>query len=211
MNRILKFFVCLAVLVTASSASYAQTKITHFGVKVGANFSALNYEGYKDNMGYQAGIAVQVDLPAWFSVQPDILFHIKGAQDVENGRNQGLGYIEMPINLQWGPRFYDDNIRVFIQGGPYFGYAVSKDIKGKETQTFGSEQKTRQDFDWSNVNRFECGAGVGLGIKLFAFQLSAEYTWNFGSIKSASAVKDFPSLFNEGNFSGFQVNLAILF
>ncbi len=207
MKKILTTAVAAILLLLSAAGAQAQEKRMHFGVKAGANFSTLNYNDYKSNLGYQAGIALQFDLPAWFSIEPDILFHIKGAQDAEYGRSQGLGYLEVPINLQWGPRFLDGNMRVFIQGGPYLGYAISKDIKGNET---GSEGE-RENFSWDNINRFEYGAAVGLGIKIFAFQISAEYTWNFGTVKSATAVESFPDIFNNKNFSGFQVNLAILF
>lgn len=208
-----KTFVTIAalLLVAFSSATVsAQTKLVHFGVKAGANFSTLDYTDYGKNVGYQAGIAMQFNLPMWFSVEPDILFHIRGAKDDQYDYSQGLGYIEMPVNIQWGPSFLDDNLRVFLSAGPYIGYAVSKDIKGLETvQPDGS--KTREVFSWDNINRFEYGAAVGLGIKIFAFQISAEYSWNFGQLRKPSAVKGFPDIFNNNNFSGINVNVAIIF
>ena len=202
MKKSLKLlFIAAAVLISAAAS--AQEKKMHFGVKAGANFSTLDYTDYKNNIDYQAGIVLQFNLPAWFSVEPDIMFHRTRVQDDENGRKQGLGYIDVPVNIQWGPRFLNDNMRVFLQASPHIGYAINKDIK-----TGGEEPKV---FDWKNVNRFQYGAGVGLGVKIFAFQLSAEYTWNFGSIANINAETDFPKMFNKGNFSGFQVNLAIVF
>ncbi len=213
MKKIVKLiFVTALIALTATNVS-AQEKKFHFGVKAGVNFSTVNLEkkDYKDNLGYQAGIALQYDLPSWLSVDSGLLFHIKGVEDTEYGRTQGLGYIEVPLNLQFGPKFYNDNIRVFVQAGPYLGYAISKDIKGKETKN-SDGSKTRESFDWKNINRFEYGASVGLGVKLFAFQISADYNWNFGSVANASStVENFPKCFSNANFSGFSLNLAVIF
>lgn len=214
MKKIQIFLLAAIMLMAGCVVSSAQEKKMHFGVKAGMNFSTvdLTKNDYKKNLGYQAGLALQYDVNSWLSVEPDLLFHIRGVEDKQYGRSQGLGYIEVPINLQFGPRFYNDNIRVFAQAGPYIGYAISNDIKGKEIVNKDGS-KTREGFEWSNINRLEYGAAVGLGIKLFAFQLSAEYTWNFGSVASESGIanKSFPECFSSANFSGFNLNLAIIF
>lgn len=173
----------------------------HFGVKAGINFSdpAANV---KTNLGYQAGLAVQCDLPLWFSVQPELLFHVKGGQ-VGEANAFGLGYLEVPVNVQWGPRFYDDNIRVFVQGSPFIGYAISKDVKNP---------KTGEPYDWKNINRFEYGVGAGLGVQLWHFQITAQYNWSLGDlVNSGFAEEEFKKIFSKSNFSGYTVSLAIIF
>lgn len=177
----------------------------HFGVKAGINFSDPNSEA-KTNMGYQAGIAVQCDLPLWFSVQPELLFHLKGGQaspSDADSRAFGLGYLEIPVNIQWGPRFSDDRFRVFVQGAPFIGYAISKDIKDSRGESYS----------WKNVNRFEYGVGAGLGIQLWRhFQITGQYNWSLGDlVNSGFAEEEFKKIFNESNFSGYTVSLAIIF
>ena len=161
----------------------------------------------KTNLGYQAGIAVQCDLPLWFSIQPELLFHVKGGQ-VDMGRNTGnqafgLGYLEIPVNIQWGPRFSDDRFRVFLQGSPFIGYAISKDMKDARGETYG----------WKNINRFEYGVGAGLGIQLWRhFQITGQYNWSLGDlVNSGFAEQEFKNIFDESNFSGYTVSLAIIF
>ena len=178
----------------------------HFGVKAGVNFSDPESD-VKTNLGYQAGIAVQCDLPLWFSIQPELLFHVKGGQAAVSGKSDpqafGLGYLELPVNIQWGPRFSDDRFRIFVQGSPFIGYAISKDMKNARGESY----------DWKNINRFEYGLGAGLGIQLWRhFQIVCQYNWSLGDlVRSGFAEQEFKRIFDESNFSGYTVSLAIIF
>lgn len=178
----------------------------HFGVKAGVNFSDPGSD-VKTNLGYQAGIAVQCDLPLWFSIQPELLFHVKGGQAAVSGKSDpqafGLGYLELPVNIQWGPRFSDDRFRIFVQGSPFIGYAISKDMKNARGESY----------DWKNINRFEYGLGAGLGIQLWRhFQIVGQYNWSLGDlVRSGFAEQEFKRIFDESNFSGYTVSLAIIF
>lgn len=197
MRRILIIVVASLALVFSPAALNAQ----HFGVKAGINFSDPKAD-VKTNLGYQAGIAVQCDLPLWFSIQPELLFHVKGGQATADSRAFGLGYLEVPVNIQWGPRFCDDNIRVFAQGSPFIGYAISKDIKNSKGEPY----------DWKNINRFEYGVGAGIGVQLWFLQITGQYNWSLGNlVNSGFAEEAFKNVFSESNFSGYTVSLAIIF
>ena len=174
----------------------------NIGLKAGINVSSLDMDGVKNYLGYQAGLAFQFDLPLWFSIQPDVLFHIKGARIEDTSlRAFGLGYLEVPVNVQWGPRFLDGNIRVFLQGSPFIGYAISKDLKDAQGNSYS----------WHNVNRFEYGVGAGFGVQLWRFQLTAQYNWSFGNLANSNLAEEtFRTLFSESNFNGYTVSLAIM-
>lgn len=191
------------LIVFAALLSWTANAQTHFGVKAGINMSSIDRTHVKDNLGYQAGLVFHSELPLWFSLQPELLFHVKGARvtDLKNGAF-GLGYLEVPVNVQWGPYFMDRNIRVFVQGTPFIGYAISKDMK----------DASGNDYDWKNINRFEYGAGAGVGVKLWAFQLTCQYNWNFGKLADAKfADLVFHELLSRSNFSGYTISLAIIF
>ncbi len=193
------FFAAAGFLLSAVTAGAQH----HFGVKAGLNISSLNRESVKDNLGYQAGIAYQLELPLWLSVQPELMFHIKGSR-IENIRNGafGLGYLEIPVNLQWGPYFHDRDIRVFLQASPFLGYAISKDLK----------DQSGEQYSWKGINRFEYGAGAGFGIQLWKLQVAAQYNWNFGHLaKGEFADKVLTEIFSRSNFSGYTISLGLLF
>ncbi len=202
MKRIYIILAAAVLFMCLPSGAAAQ----HFGVKAGINFSDPKSD-VKTNLGYQAGIAVQCDLPLWFSVQPELLFHVKGGQASTSAKSGaqafGLGYLEIPVNIQWGPRFSDDRFRIFVQGSPFIGYAISKDMKNAKGESY----------DWKNINRFEYGVGAGLGVQLWShFQIVGQYNWSMGDlVNSGFAEQEFKRVFDESNFSGYTVSLAIIF
>ena len=202
MKRIYIILAAAVLFMCLPSGAAAQ----HFGVKAGINFSDPKSD-VKTNLGYQAGIAVQCDLPLWFSVQPELLFHVKGGQTSTSAKSGaqafGLGYLEIPVNIQWGPRFSDDRFRIFVQGSPFIGYAISKDMKNAKGESY----------DWKNINRFEYGVGAGLGVQLWRhFQIVGQYNWSLGDlVNSGFAEQEFKRVFDESNFSGYTVSLAIIF
>ena len=193
--RIIATVILLTVIPLTASAE-------GFGIKGGVNISSLRNVNAKDFIGYQAGLLYQADLPLWFSVQPELLFHVKGARINETDNSFGLGYLEVPVHIQWGPRFKDGDIRVFAQGSPYIGYAISKDMQDSE----GNQ------YSWKNLNRLEYGVAAGIGIQLWHFQITGQYNWSLGNLANMDlAEQAFKDILNESNFSGYTISLAIVF
>ena len=197
-----KFFaVCVVAFVSLMLANTADAG--RFGVKVGTNVTSLDFKaGMPPTLGYSAGITWQWDLPLGFALQPDLVYHVKASRlsDVTY-ETFGLGYVELPINVQWGLRFAERNLRVFAQASPFVGYAV--------TQTGGMENIVDKINNWTDINRFSYGAGLGLGVQLWALQVTAQYTWHLGQLAD---VKDVAlSDFNDRNFGGYVISVALLF
>ena len=216
MKKLIALFA--VVLVTAAAATTADAG--RFGIKGGVNVTSLDFQtGITPGaLGYQAGITWQMDLPLGFTIQPDILYHVKATKLDQVESQLGFGYVEVPINLQWGLRFADRNIRVFAQASPFVGYAVtqtgdSDSVLGdlsKYEDLLGQAGINKSDIDkWAGVNRVSYGAGLGVGIQLWALQLTAQYNWNFGSLMNLEDASW--DDFNESNFGGYTVSLAIMF
>ena len=62
---------------------------------------------------------------------------------------------------------------------------------------------------WTDINRFSYGAGLGVGIQLWALQVTAQYTWNFGQLANFrdTSLSDF----NDKNFGGYVITAALMF
>lgn len=200
----MKKLIALFIVATAAVALSFNADARRFGVKAGVNVMDLNVESVEAAgvLGYQAGLSWQFDLPLGFAIQPDIMYHVKATKVEEIESSLGFGYVEVPVNIQWGLRFANKNIRLFAQASPFVGYAVSQ--IGKTEDYVAGENGNK----WDNVNRLSYGAGLGAGLQLGPLQLTASYNWDFGnSLKG----EKFNTLFNKSNFSGYTVSLALMF
>jgi hypothetical protein len=177
----------LLSLTCLAGFTFAQT--VSFGVKAGVNFSKLSASSggvtasSSSTTGFHVGGVADIGFGDW-SLQPGILYSTKGGSygTSTDGVKLTLNYIEIPVNVLY-------NIpagvgKVFIGGGPYFGWGVSgkgtvtglgtSTGSGSETTnvTFGSGQNDTKNPDYG-INilggfRFQSGislsAGYGIGL-----------------------------------------------
>ena len=148
-------------------------------IKGGTNFTKIESTDSKP-FGYHFGVGFQTEIPDGFGVtfQPELLYKIVGFEyDKETLKR---GYLEVPINIQVGYNVgNNDNLRPFIFAGPYVGVGAG---------IFG-ETKTTEELK-TNLKKVEYGLGIGAGIDLWIFQLTAKYNWNFGKIADAEKVPE---------------------
>lgn len=150
------------------SAVCAHADIFNFGVKGGANFSTLSFdmEGFNQSgrTGFNAGVFGSVNLPiVGLGVQAEALYTLKGCDVTLSGNDYAmkLGYLEVPVYLRW--KFNLPIIKPYIGVGPYFGYAVNKNM---EDDVFDKDEI--KDTDW--------GFGVTGGVELIdRIQVSLSY------------------------------------
>ena len=76
---------------------------------------------------------------------------------------------------------------------PYIGYAVSK----------------QAGTSWDDMNRFSYGAGLGAGVQLWCFQLTAQYNWNLGALENVRNTS--LENFDKSKINGASVSLALMF
>lgn len=219
----MKRLITLCVVAVMSFAAAFNADASRFGIKAGINVADIQNEAaFNTALGYQAGIAWQLDLPIGFSIQPELLYHVKasGFDQIESQLN--FGYVELPVNIQWGFRFFDRKLRLFAQASPFIGYAVHMDENTEDTlmgkygdllgglgMNTGGLEAADEIGKWTNINRFSYGCGLGLGLQWRALQLTAQYVWNFGSLANEQELS--AKLFNDQNFGGCVISLGILF
>lgn len=203
--------IILAALIMVFSATQVSAQV-RYGFLGGANFSESNCKNWtKDKLTqYQAGFTVQIKLPYGFAVQPSLLYQAKGlkftpaeGQTTPDGsaviEQLKLGFIELPVSIQWGLDLLV--VRPYVEVVPFIGYGVANN-----------------KYDWNDLNRFEGGIGVGGGIDIWKFQISARYNWNFGSLAKIGGALDESIKNTDGvnpnknlNFGGATLSVAILF
>ena len=177
-----------------------------FGVIGGVTFSTSKVKEF--NRGtmtqYHAGLTYRAKLPLGFSIQPSLLYQVKGAKTLMEGlsADTSVGYLELPVSFQWGPDLIF--FRPFLDVTPFVGYGV--------TNQFRSQSTVQVKNAWDGLTRWEYGVGTGLGLDIWKFQIIARYNWNLGHLTKDSSISDIAQTFKDSkNFSGVTLSLALLF
>lgn len=178
----------------------------NFGVIGGATFSSLEEKNTCATY-YHAGLTLKFDLPAGFSIQPSLLYNVKGAQfqDMTLGTvkdiDLSVGYVEIPVSFQWGPDLL--LFRPFLDVTPFFGYGVNNLVKGSDIVA-----DTKNAWSAEGISRWEYGVGAGIGFDIWKFQIIGRYNWNLGPLYDETGRL---RLTDKGNFRGYTLSLAFLF
>lgn len=211
---LMKKIIMLAVSMLMAAALSAQVS---FGIKGGVNFNSMSdiqlkgtdlKAAFDNRTGFNAGIALQAKLPVpvvSLAIQPELLYTSKGgileASSIPGSpsANIRMDYLQLPVSLQVGLDLM--LVRPYVEVVPFVGYAVGKfnDI---------------QNIEWQNLNRFDYGVGLGIGVDIWKFQLSGRYTWSLGKlgdIKDEGIENALESAFTSSKMRGFELSLAFFF
>lgn len=201
-------------LVIASVALFAAVSAhAQLGVVAGLTSTATNLnDAYTDIAKtqkvtqYHAGLVYNLNLPFGFSIQPGIVYNMKGAslstnlsgitgiesmKDLDVQIDTKTGFLEVPVRVAWGMDF--GVVKPFIFAEPYIGYAITTETTSKFKDDATKElvskipgiklDTTNSDEDkWVNRDRFSYGLGLGAGVLLVKHVgLTVKYYWDFGT------------------------------
>lgn len=201
----------VAVMVSGLNAG-AQVKVGVLGGFTSSSTKASDISTESVSL-YHAGLAAKVSLPFNLAIQPQLVYQVKGtAVDGSVDFSMKTGYVEVPVQLQWGPDLLI--CRPYVLAEPFVGYAVNV----KSVASVAGVEKIVKDFKDLNLNRFEYGLGVGAGVEFWRLQLAVKYFWNFGELTGEA--KDlagtisgaaYDAISDGKSFSGINVSLALFF
>jgi hypothetical protein len=199
----MKKLIVFAAALLVSATAFAEG----FGIVGGYTSSSMKMQEmtFKSSAGVHAGFAYNVPLGIGFSLQPELIYNVKGYNwqgDKDAAALQEkakFGYVEVPVQLQWGPDLL--LLRPYVLAEPFVGFAVT----GKKILTAGETK-----VNWDNFkSRLEDGGGVGAGIEIYnRVQVSFKYYWNFEDAKQWSDITD--KVKGKG-FSGLLFTAGIFF
>lgn len=182
-----------------STLSYSQTR---FGIKGGLNFTNISNlssdveKTWKNQTGYQLGVALQIKIPViGLAIQPELLYStVKSASD--NGNEINLDYLTLPVNIQLGTDMLF--FRPFIVASPFVSYMIDNNVR-------------LEDQPVDEINRFDYGVGVGVGIDIWKLQIMGKYNWGLGKLENAGDEWDQSETYKDATLQGFQLSIAFLF
>ena len=185
------------------------------GVIGGFSSSSMNIKDFdvKAATGYHFGVGSNIPLALGFAIQPEILYNVKASifqeMTTKTSANElanlaKLGYVEVPIQVQWGIDLA--LIRPYVFAEPFAGFAINGVLE---------ESGSKTQVNFKNITeRLEYGFGFGAGIELFnSIQVSAKYFWNLeksgglnGMINTVST-----NVQEKAGFDGLIFSAAIFF
>lgn len=221
-------FILTAVLLFCLSGTGTAAQ-SRYGVIGGMSFfSSERHSVNRSTMNkYHVGVTYQVKLPLGFSVQAALQYNVKGAKlenvlgtDFRNTCDLSIGYLELPVSFQWGPDLL--LFRPFFDVTPFVGYGLTNK-RNFYVDGIGSAPPFAETYknSWktSDLNRWEYGLGLGIGLEIWKFQLIGRYNWSFGSLYNFNTdnSSDAPNQIIKGAFSdghhlsGFTLSVSFLF
>ena len=162
----------------------------------------LGGAAFNNLTGYHAGVGFRTGTWSGLRFQPELIYNLRGTR-VDDVTSWKMGYLEMPLNLQWGLDLIV--MRPFLQVAPTIGY----DFMNTTSDTASGKALGNVTLD---ANRLEYGLSIGGGLDVMnSIQLSVNYNWNFGSVANLSAYKDQVAGIERKYARCLQLSLAFLF
>ena len=186
---------CVLVFAFSSAgliSSFAQEQKTSsnqaltpkIGVKGGINFTNLYEDRVKEEnmkIGFNLGLFAKMPITTGFSIQPEILYSVKGAKLTYDlgilGTNEyrfNLNYVEVPVLA-----VINVTKNFNLHAGGYAAYLAQANIKRDNND--GSNDQIA-DLNEDNFNRFDYGLVGGLGIDVENITIGARYNYGLKEV-----------------------------
>jgi hypothetical protein len=158
----MKKIVFIIILVGFSTHSFGQ-----FGFKLGVNFSGVTspksngFTQIESKNGLQFGVAHRFGLSESIDLQLGAIYSNKGFNLIQRNLSEGfsIGYIELPLIVQFKFPLWEDNRFFVLNTGAYFGTTT-------ETNNIYRIPNTTTDIGWI--------VGAGLQFDQFNINLNLE-------------------------------------
>ena len=210
----MKRFLVLALALSLSLSSFARGG---FLVKAGYSNSNMDLNrdistvisedvfsdaSFRNLSGYHVGVGYRTGSFSGLRFQPELVYNLRGTH-IDDTTAWKMGYLEMPLNLQWGLDLI--LLRPYVQVSPCIGYNLVNNISD-------TDAGRALDEITAAANKLEYGLGVGGGLDIMnLIQISVNYNWNFGSVANLEAYQERVSDIKQSKPSCLQVSLAFLF
>jgi len=200
-----KLILSFGLLASVSYAAQAQSLT--YGIKAGASLTNFTGDGAPDGkniFGFNGGLVANIGISDAFSIQPEVLYSMKGAK-TEGTFGPGstaklttrINYIDVPVLARINAE------GLFFEAGPQLGFVVSANQKLEITGTNGrsgeqdiKNQTNTVDFGYVAGLGYQLSSGPGIGLRY-----NGAFTSASKGSTSSSAIRN----------SAFQLYLSFMF
>lgn len=197
MKKIIFFF-----SLVAGTAVAAQAQSIKYGVKAGGSLTSLTgndtgSRAYK--FGFHGGVLANFGLSDMFSIQPEVLYSMKGSQAKGNSDDKfRLQYIDVPVLV----KVATGKTGLFFELGPQVGFRLSAttDI-GLASYTYTPYTKA-VDFGYAAGLGFQAASGPIVGLR---------YNGGFTNVGKNGNINGLQVQASDAKNSAFQLYVGFLF
>jgi hypothetical protein len=175
-----------------------------FGIKGGFDLTTLYSSDVSTNhmkAGFDAGVFAKLPVTRGFSIQPELLYSLKGAKSTYSNFIQGtgeyrfnLGYLQLPVLavVNIAPNF---NLHL----GGYAAYLVNSNIKNVNNN---GDLVNATELNTSDFNRWDFGLVGGAAFDIENVTIGARYNYGLSEIgKSGNPSGDLTKGMKNAGFS----------
>lgn len=174
-----KFFLSITIvfLFAATSLVDAQTNLS-FGPTVALNFASFNGKDAPSGTSAKTGMAIggfmNYQFSDMFSLQPELLFSMKGSSGATGGVNYTFttNYIEVPVLLKlYIPLAGKTPVKPMLYAGPAFAFNVASSVEASANGQTANQDLKNQTKGFDLGLAFGGGVGFKVGTGELAFSL----------------------------------------
>lgn len=201
-----KLFLSIGLLAGISGAAQAQT--IKYGVKAGASLTSFTGDDAKDakyKFGFHGGVLANFGLGDMFSIQPEILYSMKGAKydgsninGASNDSKSNLGYIDVPVLV----KIATGATGLFFEAGPQVGFLLSSKAESNGVSIDFKDYTQSVDFGYAAGLGFQAASGPMVGLR---------YNGGFTKVGKDGSLAGIPVTASATHNSAFQVYVGFLF
>ncbi|QCK15978.1 porin family protein [Mangrovivirga cuniculi] len=166
-----------AFLIFMSLNSQAQ----EFGARIGGNFSRFNYSVEEINedalslFGFHIGATGIYPINDNVRINGSLLYSQKGERFKEDGGTlkEIVNYIHLPFAIEYS--FGGDQLKPFLQAGPYFSFAASSKYKIDTPDFSGEVDNNIGNGENDDIAPMDFGLNIGGGVDVEKFRVGLNY------------------------------------
>lgn len=194
--------VLLSLGLVAGLSYAAQAQGIKYGVKAGASLTnVVGDDAGSDNsykFGFNGGVLVNFGINDMFSIQPEVLYSMKGAK-VSGGDDArvNLNYIDVPVMV----RVATGSTGLFFEAGPQVGFLASANAKSGGSSLDVKDTFKSVDFGYAAGLGFQTESGAMVGLRYNGAFTNIPKEINFGGQSIQAKVRN----------SAFQLYVGYMF
>jgi hypothetical protein len=179
----------ILMLCTFSFAALAQLGISK-GLIGGVNLASLSGADVSSDMksmtAYAAGLYVEINIPGPLSIEPEVLYSIKGAKaDLARYTiTDTYTYVDIPVLLKYFLPI--PVVRTYLYAGPSYSILLSAKVKTEGSTVTNSEVDVKDATAPTDL-----GAVVGLGVGFAGLRVDARYNFGLSTVDKNGTYKAF--------------------